>query len=187
MADTPGPTEGQPLPESGAAIERQRAADSFRRYYKPLMVVLRRLDSSSSEQDREDAAQQAFLEVVVRCPEDGPTTMSRLIRRARSRLTDVQRGDSARRQREQGGLPTDWNEEAASPLAFLCTQEQREQVRATLAQLPPNQRRAIELIDLSGLKITRAAEKMELSISQVTGHHQRGKRFLAKALSANIA
>lgn len=56
-------------------------------------------------------------------------------------------------------------------------------LRPLLAGLPPEQRRAVEMVDLDGLPQARAAELERVSLSGMKSRVQRGRRRLADLLS----
>jgi RNA polymerase sigma-70 factor (ECF subfamily) len=55
-------------------------------------------------------------------------------------------------------------------------------LRPLLAGLPPEQRRAVELVDLDGVPQARAAELEGVSVSGMKSRVQRGRRLLAELL-----
>jgi RNA polymerase sigma-70 factor, ECF subfamily len=55
-------------------------------------------------------------------------------------------------------------------------------LRPMLAGLPPDQRRAVELIDLDGLPQAEAARREEVTLSGMKSRVQRGRRHLAELL-----
>ena len=81
--------------------------------------------------------------------------------------------------------PTEWPTEEPLPRdddPAGAVQELAKCLRPLLGGLPPDQRRAVELIDLDGWPQSRAARSEGVSLSGMKSRVQRGRRRLASLL-----
>lgn len=168
----------------GGEKGRRACAQLYRRYFKELVRQLGRMHRSVTLEDREDVAQQVFLELAQeRCRYDGSISiLSWLVRRALARLVDQHRRDQSRLQRELCQAGGELGVELLDPPALLWTQQRRELVQLAVAELPTAQRQVVELIFLQGRSATEVAEKLACSVSALRGLSYRAKTRLFQVL-----
>jgi len=70
----------------------------------------------------------------------------------------------------------------STPESLVAQQQKVQQVRSAIAQLPPNQRQVVTLIDLEGFSYTEVAEILELPIGTVMSRLCRARKVLVDLL-----
>jgi len=170
--------------QAGGDAGREALAELYRRHYEPLVRLLACVDRELALADREDIAQAVFIEVWEgRLSHDGRgPLLSHLLRRARGRVANRYRAQQTRRDHERRQGRDGQAEGERDGLAELTRRERQAQVRIALAELAEGQRRAIELIDLKGMKATAAAALLDESVAAVKKRRQRGWERLREGL-----
>lgn len=109
-----------------------------------------------------------------------PQWVSRI---ARNAVIDEYRRLSRAREQPSGTAEDAWAElSAEDDDADLVQEELSRCLRPLLAGLPPEQRRAVEMIDLDGMPQADAARQEGISVSGMKSRVQRGRRRLAQLL-----
>lgn len=159
---------------------RQALAELYRRYVAAVHTMLRRLDSSLSGQDCEDLTQQVFLEVWQNPGRfrGDCGVLHYLVRIAANLLSKHRRGTSRRTRREAdtSGAGQDDGQES---LRYL---ETADLVRSAMANLPADQRQAVDLVYVHGHTVSEAAAIVGCSPAALRKRLHRGKMFLLKRL-----
>jgi RNA polymerase sigma factor (sigma-70 family) len=167
-------------------LERFRAGDSdafealLRRYGRMVMRVCRRV--LRSHHDAEDAFQATFLVLVLKARgiRKGNSVASWLYGTAYRTALKARTG-AARRRRNERQLhtmprPESVAEDAAQELESLLDEE--------LARLPEKYREAILLVDLGEMARADAARRLGVAEGTLSARLTRGRRLLARGLSA---
>jgi RNA polymerase sigma-70 factor, ECF subfamily len=114
-----------------------------------------------------------------------PNWVSRI---ARNAVIDEYRRVGRAREQPAGTSEDAWPElSAEADDADLVQEELSRCLRPLLCGLPPEQRRAVELIDLEGIPQANAARQEGVSVSGMKSRVQRGRRRLAQLLDACCA
>lgn len=144
--------------------------------------------------DAEDAVQEACLRAWQAFAElrDDSKMRAWLYRILRTVLSDGLDRDG-RRLRLAGTTPLDEVPEAAlaseddAVFAEVAARLSREAVHDALAALPADFAAAVEMHDIDGLKYHEIAEALDVPIGTVMSRISRGRRLLARAVSARKA
>ena len=114
-----------------------------------------------------------------------PNWVSRI---ARNAVSDEYRRAGRARERSAGTAQDAWPElSAEADDSDLVQEELSRCLRPLLCGLPPEQRRAVEMIDLEGMPQADAARREGVSVSGMKSRVQRGRRRLAQLLDACCA
>ncbi|MGH2585232.1 MAG: sigma-70 family RNA polymerase sigma factor [Dehalococcoidia bacterium] len=194
------PPEGTPVggiePDDETLVRRvvQRDAEAFARLYDRYTdlvysVALRVVADPALAQD---AAQDVFLRLWRR-PEAYDASRGRfvswLVSVARNRAVDEVRMRGRRRVRELGEFssmedPPDGR--AEDPQLAVQVQADRVAVRRALAQLPEDQRKALEMAYFSGLTQQEIAEQLQQPLGTIKTRTRLAMRKLRTLLSAEV-
>jgi len=71
---------------------------------------------------------------------------------------------------------------SSTPEVLVAQQQKVQQVRTAIAQLPPNQRQVVTLVDLEGFSYTEVADILELPIGTVMSRLCRARKVLVDLL-----
>ena len=107
---------------------------------------------------------------------------------ARNAVIDEYRRAGRAREQSAGTAQDAWPElSAEADDSDLVQEELSRCLRPLLCGLPPEQRRAVEMIDLEGMPQADAARREGVSVSGMKSRVQRGRRRLAQLLDACCA
>lgn len=191
MADDPAHSDdGQLLRDLREGGEKGHLActELYRRYFEELVRRLGRVDRSVSVEDREDAVQvvfEQFWEGRAYYRGTGPL-LAYLTSCAHHRLTDLLRQRQARQSREAAaGSPAAEEEGSCNldPRAVLWAYERDEGVRDAVRKLPPDQRRAVELIYFGGHSHDETAKFLRVSRRTIKRRCSAGLEAMERALA----
>jgi len=148
------------------------------RYERELYSYLRRYLGNAEM--AEDAFQQTFLQVHLKCDQYEPGRKVRpwLYTVATNQAIDAQRRNRRHRMvsldrrmghedADAGALVEMLAHEEAGPAEALQADEQREQVRQQIAQLPEQLRQVVHLVYYQGLKYREAADVLSIPVGTV--------------------
>jgi RNA polymerase sigma-70 factor (ECF subfamily) len=158
----------------------------FRRYAPSAMSLARRVARQPFL--AEEIVQEAFL-AVWRDPggydQRRGSVKSWLMGMVHHRAVDAVRREESQRRRAEQSAASDVvvvEDPAASVVEALGAPEEREAVRSALDQLPPEQRRVIELMYFEGMSQSRIASRLDLPLGTVKSRTLLGMRRLRAAL-----
>ena len=187
-------TDGRELLARSLAGDREALAQLYRRYQPVVFGFLLHQHGVSNCHDLEDVTQQVFLSMLSasepadapnvsacdgqRRRDDGAATTS-LVRLAERLVGNQRRADRRRRLREVGPWVPPIDDDA---MAALERRERQSEVRRAVAELPADQRQAIELVCLRSVTLSEAALMIGSSPEAVRGRCRRAKQRLAKML-----
>lgn len=181
-----------PFPDGPLGDAQRRFQRLVEQHLGPLLRFSQRRTATLS--DAEDAVQEACLRAWMAFAElrDESKVRAWLYQILRAVLSDWMIRD-ARRLRLAGMIPLDDAPEEAlasetdAVFTEVAARLSSEAVHAALAVLPPDFATAVELHDIDGLRYSEIAEALEIPIGTVMSRISRGRRLLARAVSANRA
>lgn len=170
-----------------ADMAREQTPETFeellRRHGMAIFRMAYRL--TGNEVDAEDLAQDAMLEAFRAFHKFAPGThFDRWVHRIMAR-TFI---DSVRWRRRHPTVPLQEPElapqadQTAQPEDAAWRAEQNTQVHRAVAELPPEFRQAVVLVDLAGLSYEEAAETMHCAVGTVKSRLHRGRSLLRERL-----
>jgi RNA polymerase sigma-70 factor (ECF subfamily) len=158
--------------------DRRMFEELIHRYERELYSYLRRYLGNAEM--AEDAFQQTFLQVHLKCDQYEPGRKVRpwLYTVATNQAIDAQRRNRRHRMvsldrrmghedADAGALVEMLAHEEAGPAEALQADEQREQVRQQIAQLPEQLRQVVHLVYYQGLKYREAADVLSIPVGTV--------------------
>lgn len=170
-----------------AAITRRdeaAMAEAIRRHHGPVLAFARRLVGDRGR--AEEISQEVFLRLwdrSSRFDEQRGSMRAFLLAITHGRALDVIRSDSARRAREKRDAIRTAPPEAGVE-AEVVAQTVAEAVHHALAQLPDNERRAVELAYFGGHSYRTVAEMLNEPEGTIKGRIRSGLGRLRSALAA---
>jgi RNA polymerase sigma-70 factor (ECF subfamily) len=132
----------------------------------------------------EDCVQEAFLKLwngAARFNPERGSLRTWLVAAVRNRAIDLLRGRGAR-ERQEVELRADVGSTESGPDQLAAASLDRTAVRAALADLPPEQRRTVELAYYGGYTQSEIAELMKVPLSTVKGRMRLALEKLASYL-----
>jgi RNA polymerase sigma-70 factor (ECF subfamily) len=164
----------------GGEEARQALADLYQRHVTAVHAALGRLDRSLNVQDREDLAQHVFAE-VWRHPGRfrGESSVLHYLGRIAANLLSNHRRRESRRIRREIAAPSG---SGADGQEVIRQHEAADIVGMALAQLPAEQRQAVELICLHGRTVAEAATMVGCSRAALQKRLYWGKMRLRQRL-----
>jgi RNA polymerase sigma-70 factor (ECF subfamily) len=176
--------------DAGDDGRQRRFQGSIEPHLGSLLRFARRRTATLS--DAEDAVQEACLRAWMAFADlrDGTKMRAWLYRILRTVLSDELARDT-RRLRLAGTIPLDDIPEAVlagdgdAVFAEVMTRLSSEAVYAALAAIPADFAAVVEMHDIDGLKYQEIAEALDVPIGTVMSRISRGRRLLARAVSAH--
>ena len=104
-----------------------------------------------------------------------------LLRMTKHQAIDHLRAGNVRSTREREAAPAD--HEARTPYRAAANRDTLSHVHRTLLQLPPNQRRCLQLREVDGLEYQEIADRTGLTMAQVKTNLHRGRHKLRTLLT----
>jgi RNA polymerase sigma-70 factor, ECF subfamily len=200
--NTAAPSE-QPAEESPAAIDagllariaqgdREALGKLYDRYSRPLYAAVLRILNDARE--AEDIVHDAFVALWEKAADFQPdrgTAFSWVLTLTRNRAIDRVRSRKRRGELLGQSVPADLGYDEAGPhdsdgADTLWVQEKATTVRAAVAQLPPEQRTALELAYFGGLTQQEIAQKLSQPLGTVKARMRRGLLKLRDALAHRL-
>jgi len=151
------------------------------RYYRLLWRIA--LDNSGNPEDAADAVQDALLrahQAAATCRADGSIS---------GWLGQIQRNvcrDRHRRARSRPAepIPAFELDQVPAPRNPIAEHENRMVVHAALAELPPEQRAVVVLVELYGYPVSEAAERLGIAVGTVKSRGSRARVRLQQIMRA---
>ena len=187
MPDAPAPTAADPLLPAVARGEAGAVEACIGRYAGAVWWLADRY--LPTRVDAEDGVQDVFLDLWRSAGRFDPaagTEKTFVLTVARRRLIDRRRRLAARPD-FRCPVPPDRRDPAAGPPAAAECADESARARGELRNLPPDQRRVIELAVDGGLSQTEIAASTGLPLGTVKSHARRGLRRLRDRLTARPA
>jgi RNA polymerase sigma-70 factor (ECF subfamily) len=182
-------------------VEETRIDDSFEAYRNYLLMVARGMMGISyrGKVDAEELVNESLFEAYQQRENFRGTTGAECIAWLRKILTDnindairFFHRDKRDVNKEQRLAAADWDQSCShlfditcgltSPSLNAVKHEQELQLAGALAQLPENQRTAIECHHLHGCSLAETADALECSVPAVAGLLRRGLKQLRESL-----
>jgi RNA polymerase sigma-70 factor (ECF subfamily) len=159
----------------------------FRRYAGVALALAARVTGARFL--AEEAVQEAFAAAWQGARSYDPSrgsVRSWLMGMVHNRAVDLVRRETSQRRRAERAIVDPAEDPAEDPadqvVADLGALREAERVRAALADLPPEQRRVIELMYFEGLSQSRVADRLSLPLGTVKSRTLLGMRRLRDAL-----
>lgn len=156
----------------------------FRRYAGVALAVA--VQVTGSRFLAEEAVQEAFAAAWEGARSYDPSrgsVRSWLMGMVHNRAVDLVRRETSQRRRAERAVADPAEDPAEQVVADLGALREAERVRAALADLPPEQRRVIELMYFEGLSQSRVADRLSLPLGTVKSRTLLGMRRLRDALA----